>query len=106
VEIFDPLGRIWRDGPALQVSRGGFAAEVVGDRILAAGGEVIMTGPDALASMEIYDPNLESWVSGPDLPFAVHGVDAAAHGERFFLLGGSDRPAGIRNEGRVQIYAP
>jgi hypothetical protein len=65
-----------------------------------------MTGREALTSMEIYDPELESWIAGPDLLFAVHGVDAAAYQGRYFLLGGSDRPAGIRNAGRVQIYAP
>jgi len=106
VEIFDPREATWRDGPALQVARGGFAAETVGDRILVAGGEVIMTGREALASVEIYDPELESWIAGPDMAFAVHGIDAATYQGRFFLLGGSDRPAGIRNEGRVQIYAP
>ncbi len=106
VEIFDPVEHTWRDGPALQIARGGFAAEVVGDRIFAAGGEVIMTGREALASVEIYDPGLESWIAGPNLPFAVHGVDAAAYQGQFYLLGGSDRPAGVRNEGRVQIFAP
>ena len=105
-EIYDPAAQTWREGPALQVARGGFAAETVGDRIVVAGGEVIMTGRAALASVEIYDPELESWVAGSDMPFAVHGVDAAAYQGRFYLLGGSDRPAGIRNAGRVQIYAP
>lgn len=106
VEIFDPVAQTWRDGPALQVGRGGFAAETVGDRIFVAGGEVIMAGRQALASMEIYDPQIGSWIAGPDLPFAVHGVDGASYQGRFFLMGGSDRAAGIRNAGRVQIYAP
>ena len=106
VEIFDPVEGTWRDGPALQIARGGFAAETVGDRILVAGGEVILTGREALASVEIYDPELESWIVGPELPFAVHGVDAAAYQGRVYLLGGSDRAAGIRNMGRVQSYAP
>lgn len=65
-----------------------------------------MTGREALASVEIYDPELESWIAGPDMPFAVHGVDAAVYQGQFYLLGGSDRPASIRNAGRVQIYAP
>ena len=65
-----------------------------------------MTSRQALASMEIYDPQIGSWIAGPDLPFAVHGVDGASYQGRFFLMGGSDRAAGIRNEGRVQIYAP
>jgi hypothetical protein len=106
VEIFDPAAPDWREGPALSVARGGFAAEVVGDRIVVAGGEVIQTGREALASVEVYDPAVGSWVPGPDLAVAVHGVDAAVSGGRYFLLGGSDQPAGIRNEGRVQIYAP
>lgn len=106
VEIYDPAAQTWREGPALQVARGGFAAETIGDRIVVAGGEVIMTGREALPSVEIYEPELEAWIPGPSLPFAVHGVDGAAYQGRFLLLGGSDRPAGIRNEGRVQIYAP
>ena len=56
--------------------------------------------------MEIYDPQIGSWIAGPELPFEVHGVDGVSYQGRFFLMGGSDRAAGIRNEGRVQIYAP
>lgn len=106
VEIYDPAADQWREGPPLQVARGGFAAATDGQRIFVAGGEVIMSGNLTLASVELFDPALGTWGSGSDLLFPVHGVDAVAHAGRFLVMGGSERAGGIDNQGRVQIYAP
>ncbi len=105
VEIYDPSGG-WREGPALQTARAGFAAAVVEGRILVAGGEVIFTGSETLGSVELFDPNLGSWAFIEPLPAPVHGVGAATLVGQVYLPGGSDRAGAIDNLGRLQIYGP
>lgn len=103
VEVFRPTSGDWVEGVPLSVPRAGFAAAVVGNLIIVAGGEVIMTGRHAVASVEIFDPAVGTWKAGPDLPYAVHGLSAAAWQGSYYLMGGSDRAGGIENVGRVQV---
>ena len=106
VEIYDPSGNTWREGPPLNVARAGFAAAVVNGHIVVAGGEVVLNGSETLASMEILAPSDSTWQFGADLPVPIHGVGGAAFENKFLLLGGSVRAGAIENEGTVQIYTP
>lgn len=106
VEIYNPTVNTWRNGPALNVARAGFTAAVVGENIVAAGGEVVFNGIETLDSVEIFAPDSTTWQFGPKLPIAIHGVGGAAFEQNFLLLGGSVRAGAIENEGLVQIYAP
>lgn len=104
VEIFDPAHETWRNGPALNIARAGFAAAVVQQQLMVAGGEVIINGRETLDSLEIFAPGQNSWQLGPILPVPMHGVGGAEFQERFLLLGGSREAGAIKNEGQVQIY--
>ncbi len=106
IEIFDPSTGSWSQGPPLQVARAGFAAAVVGDAIVVAGGEIIFTGDDTLASVEILELDEDAWVFVPDLLFPVHGLSGVSFNGLFYLPGGSDRAGAIDNHGRLQILEP
>jgi non-specific serine/threonine protein kinase len=104
VEIYNPTTGTWRAGPSLNVARAGFAAALVGESIMVAGGEVIINGSETLTSLEILAPNGQSWQLGPPLLIPIHGVGGAAFDRQFFLLGGSVQAGAIENRGHVQIY--
>lgn len=106
-EIFDPASETWREGPTLNIARAGFAAAVVQDKIMVAGGEVFAGGTRTLASVEIYDPDIGTWERGVNLPFPMHGFDGVGDDNgRFLVLGGSSLAGSIDNPGRVQIFTP
>jgi N-acetylneuraminic acid mutarotase len=104
VEIYNPADNTWRSGPPLNVARAGFAAAVVDESIMAAGGEVIINGSATLDSLEILPAGGSSWQIGPKLLVPMHGVGGAAFEHSFVLVGGSLRAGAIENEGQVQIY--
>ena len=89
VAIWNPASESWRDGPPLVRPRGGFAAAVVGDRIVVGGGEVLDAGVFVEPSTESYAAGSAGWLQGPDLPVPVHGVAGAGHVDRFYLVSGS-----------------
>jgi N-acetylneuraminic acid mutarotase len=106
VEIYNPATATWRDGPPMNIARAGFAAAVVRQQLMVAGGEVIINAQETLASFEILALESDMWQLGPDLPYPMHGVGGAEAAGRFLLLGGSRRAGAIENEGQVQIYEP
>lgn len=89
VAIYDPAAESWREGPRIARGRGGFAAAVVGNRIVLAGGEVLTGGTYVEPSSEIYNAGAMIWVPGPDLPVPVHGVAGGAIDGRFVIVSGS-----------------
>jgi hypothetical protein len=106
VEIYNPASETWRAGPTMNVARAGFAAAVVQQQLMVAGGEIIINGRETLASLEILAVGSDTWQLGPDLPVPMHGVGGAEFRGRFLLLGGSMEAGAILNEGQVQIYEP
>jgi N-acetylneuraminic acid mutarotase len=106
VEIYNPTSETWRAGPTMNVARAGFAAAVVQQQLMVAGGEVIINGRETLASLEILASGSDTWQLGPDLLVPMHGVGGAEFQGRFLLLGGSMEAGAILNEGQVQIYEP
>jgi N-acetylneuraminic acid mutarotase len=90
VSIYDPSTERWRDGPPFRARRGGFAAAVVGPRIVIAGGEILSGIPFVIEpSTEILVAGSDTWNFGPVLPVPVHGTVAGVSGNRFFLISGS-----------------
>lgn len=106
VEIFNPATETWHNGPSLNVARAGFAAAVVQQQVMVAGGEVIINGQETLASFEHLASESDTWQLGPDLLYAMHGLGGTEFQGCFLLLGGSRQAGAIENEGQVQIYEP
>lgn len=92
VSIYDPVSGRWREGPPIRHTRGGFAAAVLGDRIVLTGGEVLERGVRLEGRTEIYTAGDTDWQQGPDLPVPVHGVSGVGVGRRFIVVSGSQRP--------------
>jgi hypothetical protein len=102
VSIYDPVSGKWRRGPTMNVARGGFAAAVVGERIVVAGGELLSSLPlQVLTATETYSAGAASWTPGPALPVALHGVPGVNWQGRFLLLGGSARAGGAGGTDRI-----
>ncbi len=92
IAIYDPASGSWRSGPFIARPRGGFAAAVVGDQIVIAGGEVLSTPPFRVEpSVEVFTTGGNEWRFAPNLPVPVHGVTGSAVGNRFYVIGGSTR---------------
>jgi len=103
VAIYDPVAQRWRAGPALISARGGFAAAVVGDRMVVGGGEVIYSGVYVERSVEIYNVGALAWQAGPELPVPVHGVAGGAVDGRFLLVSGSTE-AGLTTGATGRVF--
>lgn len=106
VRILNPQSGEWRDGPAMQFVRSGFAAAVVQGQIMVAGGEILGTSPAMISSFEVFAPATGQWRSGPSLPLALHGFGAVELGGRLFTAGGSTLAGGISNPNRNLFYDP
>jgi hypothetical protein len=102
VSIYDPASGRWRRGPFMNHARAGFAAAVVGPRIVAAGGE-ILSPPSVLGTAEVYTAGAAAWVEAPRLPVAVHGAPGVSWRDRFFLVSGS-RIATATSGGTGQLH--
>ncbi len=90
VAIYDPIAAQWREGPPIRTPRGGFAAAVVGPRIVIAGGEVLeFAGASLIGSTEIYSAGSSAWNDGLAMPVPVHGTAGAGFGDTFVLVSGS-----------------
>jgi hypothetical protein len=107
VAIFDPVSETWRNGPSILRARGGFAAAVVDNQIVIAGGEVINGAVRLEESVEVFTALGEAWVVGPRLPVAVHGTAAASFGSAIYLIGGSTQAGEMSGaNGRVWRWTP
>lgn len=106
VAIYDPASDTWRAGPPMLDARSGFAAAVLDEQIVVAGGEQI--APDVLLveSMEMIAAGADAWERGPFMPTAVHGAGAAVFAGRLHVLGGSVQAGVASNPGVVQLYTP
>ena len=99
-ESFDPATETWAPGPSLNEARSGFGAAVVGDRVVAVGGEVF--SPDeALDTVELYDPEAGDWSLIDPLPYGLHGNPLVTIDADVYLPGGSIQPAGVENDGKM-----
>ncbi len=102
VYIFDPITQAGRIGPEMNIARSGNAADVVGGRIVVAGGENFLP-PLLLGFVEAYDFETDSWQMITGLPISVHGTSGVAFDGDLYVLLGSTLIGGVQNIGRVQI---
>jgi hypothetical protein len=92
VSIFDPINQRWRAGPAIRSRRGGFAAAVVDDQLVVAGGELLTSIPfEVNPSTEVIAAGTDQWRFGPTLPTPVHGTVGFGQMGEFYLISGSTR---------------
>lgn len=101
VTIFNPRTGRARPGPAMG-PRSGFAAAVVGDRIVVAGGEGL-SPPYLITSAIAYSPASGAWSVIAAPPIAVHGAGAVGFEGDVYLMLGSTLAGGASNPGRVQV---
>jgi N-acetylneuraminic acid mutarotase len=102
VEIYDPVTNQVTVGPAMDSVRSGHAAEAVGGKIVAAGGEAPGSPSWHLTNtVEIFDSATGNWSFLPPPPLGLHGVASAAWNGRFYLLGGSTVAASATNTNRA-----
>lgn len=102
VYIFDPVTGSGRQGPAMTTARSGFAAAVVGDRIVVTGGENFIP-PSVVGVTEAFNPQTNSWQSVASLPIPVHGVSGTVFDGDFYVMLGSTALGGVSNIGRAQV---
>ncbi len=105
VTIFDPVSETWRFGPPMRRAHSGFAAAVVDDQIIVAGGEALDT-LRVIPDLEIIAPGESIWSLGPPMPSPQHGFQAVAYRGAFWSIGGSPVAAQGGSTGIVQIYTP
>lgn len=102
VSIYDPASGAWRRGPFMAQFRAGFAASVVGQRIVVAGGE-FLSPPSVNGTAEVYTAGASDWMIAPPLPVAVHGVPGVGWRDRYFVISGS-RVATATAGGTGQVF--
>lgn len=87
---YDADGNQWIERTAMPTARAGFAAGVVDDTIVVAGGE---GNPDAdsgvYPQVEQYDPASDEWTSLPNMKTPRHGMGAAGLDGRLYVPGGA-----------------
>jgi hypothetical protein len=108
VEIYDPAGDSWSDGPEMLDVHSGFGAAVVGGKILAVGGEIYTTSARIVKTAEMYDPGMGKWSLLPPMAEErwVHGTASVAFAGKLYLIGGSTRAYAVVNTGNVSIFEP
>jgi non-specific serine/threonine protein kinase len=86
VERYDPSANSWQKLPDLPHARAGLGAAIVGNRLIALGGENTTA---ALGYVEALDLTSNGWTSLPPMPTPRHGMAVAALDNRVYVIGGS-----------------
>jgi N-acetylneuraminic acid mutarotase len=87
VDVYDPAGGEWRQGPVLPASRTGLAAAVVDGRLHVMGGSNA-AGMDAAVDHWVLDADGAGWTRAPDLPAPRADFAAVAADGRLVVVGG------------------
>jgi N-acetylneuraminic acid mutarotase len=91
VEELTP-GGTWVAKAPMPTGRSGIACGVIGDRIIAVGGEGnAATATGVFAEAEAYRPSTDTWESLAPMPSPRHGMGAAVVGGSLYIPGGADR---------------
>jgi N-acetylneuraminic acid mutarotase len=105
VEVYDATTGSWTGAAPLPTPREGFAATLVGNKVLVTGGYE-RTGGTALSTSELYDPGSDQWtaVAGMVVPRYSHQATGLADG-RILVAGGvnDDNQGGVPD---AEVYDP
>ena len=116
VLAFDPSRGTWERKASLPRPVGAMAVGVVGDLIIAAGGERRRApgGPapkegshplyEPITDVMLYDVKADRWSDGPPLKVARDHAQWASTNGRFYVIGGRDRP--VYDIRTVEIFDP
>ena len=99
VEAYNPRTDEWRSCPPMSEPRSHFAAGVVGDRVVVAGGQGPVDHFEDFNSAEAYEPRTETWTPLPPLPHATSQAAVCVLDGCLFVAGGftSDPDVGTEN---------
>merc|ERR1712046_528421 len=89
VEAYNPRTDEWRSCPPMSEPRSHFAAGVVGDRVVVAGGWGPVDHFADFDSAEAYEPRTETWTPLPPLPHATSQAAVCVLDGCLFVAGGS-----------------
>ena len=85
-------GTGWTERMGMPTARGGTACGVVGNRIVAVGGEGNLgVASGVFPQVEAYDAVANTWATLAPMPSPRHGMGAAVVGNRMYVPGGADR---------------
>lgn len=87
VEVWDPIKKIWHDGPALNTARQGHTASLLDDGRLFVAGGVDRLG-ESLSSVEIFDPVKKLWAETAPLLMPLRRLSAVVLGDSNVLVAG------------------
>jgi hypothetical protein len=105
VRIVDPRTGQSRIGPPMPSPRSGFAAAVLGNRLVVTGGEAL-DPVRLIVGMHFFDPAGQGWFGAAAPALDVHGGPGATWSGRMFELLGSRAAGGVDNPGRTQVLTP
>lgn len=83
---FDPSVKKWHKKADMPAKRARFGADVLSDRIYAAGG--LNDENESLNEVEVYDPETDKWEKAPPLPTGRNRLNLHTVGGRLFAVGG------------------
>ncbi len=94
-QVYDIASDTWSFGPALPGDpRSEMCAVAKGNNIYVMGGNSLLSGAGAVATVDIYDVAHATWSAGPPLPVPRANAACAAIGNNIYVIGGVD-PAGV-----------
>ncbi len=100
--IYDARSGSWRDGPAFPEPRGGLAAALFNDAIVAGGGEIF---EPASVGDSLYRLENETWSRFETLPVSRHGHGFVVAGNALYALGGAQRVSASGTLARVDVLS-
>ncbi len=104
VYMYDPVGDVWIQGPAVPVGRKRGAAGVVvyGDKFYVVAGSNDGHDGGYIPWFDEFDPQTGTWTSLADAPHARDHFHATVVGDKLYVAGGRETGGGVDND----LFAP
>ena len=93
LDVYDPQSGEWNELADAPVARDHFAAVVINDKLVAAGGRQSDASSGDVAANEVaatnvYDFSTDTWIQGADIPTLRAGIMVASAGNELLVAGG------------------
>ena len=89
LERYDPATDAWATMPEMPVATGGFGAAIVGDQLVAVGGEESL---DVIEAVQAFDLESNTWSTLPPMIQSRHGHAVLALGSTLYAVAGALEP--------------